>query len=379
MAKKINYASMFTLRKDGRYVATYTDKKGRHHLYDKDPEQLYKKLQAAQQPKEKQIPTFREIAEGWERQHREEITQRTWTNYDPHYKEILTRHGDKPIEEVTAQLIANHLTAAKSKGYSATVVNTIRSLYRMIFDYAVAHDHTQFNPVLSVRLPKGLKRGKRVAPNDAQIKTIFENADTEFGLFPLFLLCTGLRKSEALALTWSDVDLINKEISVTKSIDYTVGAKPKIKPPKTEAGTRVVPIIDILLERLQDAYDNRTSDYLFPAPESNRGGKGGGMMTLRVYEGAWLRYCETAGFIGEDGKPTITAHNLRHGTATLMFELGVDELTAQKILGHSRVEITREIYTELRSKQKMSSVSRFNEGMKKYFSSSASDNKTEKS
>ena len=51
-----------------------------------------------------------------------------------------------------------------------------------------------------------------------------------------------------------------------------------------------------------------------------------------------------------------------------MFELSVDELTAQKILGHSRIEITREIYTDLRIAQNMKSVGKFNEGMKKYFS-----------
>ena len=63
---------------------------------------------------------------------------------------------------------------------------------------------------------------------------------------------------------------------------------------------------------------------------------------------------------------TITAHNLRHGTATLMFELGVDELTAQRILGHSRVEITREIYTQLREAQNRKSVEAFNQGLAKY-------------
>ena len=369
MARRLNYADMFTLRKDGRYQASYTDPEGkRKYLYDRDPEKLYFKLQEIAQPKEEEKPTFRQIAEMWEREHREEITQRTWTNYEPHYQNLLTRHGDKQIQEVTALEITNHLTAAKAKGYSATVVNTIRSLYRMIFDYAVAHDYAQYNPVLSVRLPKGLKRGKRTAPTDNQIKTIFSNVDQPFGLFPVFLLCTGLRKSEALALTWDDIDFNLKQISVTKSIDYTVGAKPKIKPPKTEAGNRVVPILDVLLPYLQTAQKSATSDYVFPAPASTRGGKGGGMMTLRGYEGAWNRYCELAGFWG-DGKPTITAHNLRHGTATLMFELGVDELTAQRILGHSRIEITREIYTELRAAQNAKSVNKFNRGMKKYLTS----------
>lgn len=91
-------------------------------------------------------------------------------------------------------------------------------------------------------------------------------------------------------------------------------------------------------------------------------------MTLRGYEGAWIRYCIAAGLMDGD-KPAITAHNLRHGTATLMFELGVDELTAQRILGHSRIEITREIYTELRAAQNKKSVKKFNTGMKKYMTS----------
>ena len=369
MARKINYAAMFTLRKDGRYQGSYTDETGRHYLYDRDPERLYRKLQEAEQPQETQEPTFREIAESWERQHREEITQRTWNNYEPHYKEILAKHGKKCISQVTAQDISNHLASAKAKGYSATVVNSIRSVYRMIFDYAIVNDHAQYNPVTSVRLPKGLKRGKRLSPDDNQIRVIFDNADAPFGLFPLFLLCTGMRKSEALALTWDDVDLESRSINVTKSIDYTVGARPKVKPPKTEAGNRTVPIIDLLYGRLQAARAASDSEYVFPATASTRGGKGGGMMTLRGYEGAWQRYCESAGLV-QDGKPTITAHHLRHGTATLMFELGVDELTAQKILGHSRVEITREIYTDLRAKQKMRSVGKFNDGMSRLMSES---------
>lgn len=364
MAKKINYASMFTLRKDGRYQGSYMDSRGRHYVYDRDPEKLFRKLQSLEAQPEP-VPTLRQIAEGWEREHREEITHRTWNNYEPHYREILTRHGHKPLQEVTALDIMNHLTAAKTKGYSATVVNSIRSLYRMIFDYAVAHDLAQFNPVLSVRLPKGLKRGKRVAPTDAQIKAIFAGADVPFGLFAVLLLCTGLRKSEALALQWTDVDFVRKEISVTKSLDYTNGADPKLKPPKTDAGVRTVPIIDLLYSKLLEAHSRSNSLLLFPAQDSTRGGKGGGLMTLRGYEGAWLRYCAAVGLM-EDGKPSITAHNLRHGTATLMFELGVDELTAQRILGHSRIEITREIYTDLRAAQNLKSINKFNKGMRKY-------------
>ena len=365
MAKKLKYADLFTLRKDGRYQGSYTDDTGRHYVYDRNPEKLYQKLQQLQNA-EPPLPTFKEIAESWEREHREEITARTWVNYAPHYDEILRRHGSKTMDQVTALDIINHLTTAKTKGYSKTVTNSIRSLYRMIFDYAVANNHAKYNPVSSVKLPKGLKQGKRTAPTDKQIKCICTHIDSPFGLFPFFLLCTGMRKSEALALTWNDVDLQNKEIHVTKSLDYTVGAKPVFKAPKTEAGNRIVPIIDSLYPYLWEAKNRSTSEYIFPAPPSNRGGKGGGLMTLRGYEGMWDRYCTAAGLVDSDGKPSIGAHNIRHGTATLMFELDVDVYTTQRILGHSRVEVTQGIYTELRAKQKEKSVSKFNSGMAKY-------------
>ena len=218
MAKRINYASMFTQRKDGRYQASYTDATGRHYLYDRAPEVLYQKLQAAQLPQEEHIPTFREIAESWERTHREEIEQRTWNNYRPHLIEILSRHGDKPISEVGALDVSNHLTFAKAADYSATVVNTIRSIYRMIFDHAICSGAAQYNPVTSVRLPRSLKKGKRTAPSDDIVKIICQNLDSPFGFFPFFLLCTGLRKSEALALTWDDIDFSSNTISITNSM-----------------------------------------------------------------------------------------------------------------------------------------------------------------
>ena len=372
MAKKLNYADLFTLRKDGRYMARYTDETGKRVcLYDKDPGRLYDRLQVAKVPKEERIPTFGEIAEDWERQHREEITSRTWKNYAPHYQNILTKHGNKHVEDVSAADVQNHLLEAKSKQYSATVVNSIRSLYRMIFDYAIVAGYAKYNPVSAIKLPRGLKRGKRTAPTDEQIQTIFNNIDKPFGLFPFFLLCTGMRKSEALALTWDDIDFCKKEISVTKSLDYEIGAKPVEKAPKSAAGVRTVPIMDALMAPLQEAHSASVSPFVFPAPQSNRGGKGGMRMTLRGYEEAWLRYCKTVGFVQWDEednkyKPTITAHNLRHGTATLMFEAEVDVLTTKNMLGHSRAEITQEIYTELREAQNRKSVEKFNVSLEKF-------------
>lgn len=368
MPKKSKYADLYTLRSDGRYQGYYRDRDGkRHTVCDRDPEELHRKLLAKEAEAQQPQPdaSFRMIAESWERQHREEIEDRTWKNYRPHYEALLDLYGDIPFSQVEAADVAQDLARAKARGLSASVVNSRRSIWRMIYDHAVILGAAKYNPVSSVKLPKGLHRGKRQAPTEEQMQTILDGLEAPFGLFPFLLLCTGLRKSEALALNWSDVDLKENVIHVTKSLDYTNGGNPKYKTPKTAAGTRDVPIIGILHDALEAARKGASSVLVFPAPPSNRGGAGGGLMPDRAYDGAWCRWCAAVGLVDKEGVPTITAHQLRHGTATLFFELGVDELSAQRILGHSRVEITREIYTDLRAKQLGKSILRFDEGMKK--------------
>lgn len=368
MGKRSKYADLYTLRSDGRYQGYYRDADGkRHTVCDRDPEELHRKLLVKEAEAQQPHPdaSFRMIAESWERQHREEIEDRTWKNYRPHYEALLDLYGDIPFTQVEAADVAQDLARAKARGLSASVVNSRRSIWRMIYDHAVILGAAKYNPVSSVKLPKGLHRGKRQAPTEEQMQKILDGLEAPFGLFPFLLLCTGLRKSEALALNWSDVDLKENVIHVTKSLDYTNGGSPKYKTPKTAAGTRDVPIIGILHDALEAARKGASSVLVFPAPPSNRGGAGGGLMPDRAYDGAWCRWCAAVGLVDEEGVPTITAHQLRHGTATLFFELGVDELSAQRILGHSRVEITREIYTDLRAKQLGKSILRFDEGMKK--------------
>ena len=58
----------------------------------------------------------------------------------------------------------------------------------------------------------------------------------------------GLRRGEATALTWADVDLDARTISVTKSWDFAAG---RVKGPKTAAGERVVHIPRLLVDYLR--------------------------------------------------------------------------------------------------------------------------------
>ena len=146
----------------------------------------------------------------------------------------------------------------------------------------------------------------------------------------------------------------------TKAWEITIPAS------KTAAGVRTVPVVAPLRAPLLRWMESHPGPYLFPYVSYNR--RTGTHMSDSNWERAWLAYCQRYGWIDEKGCASIGAHHLRHGTATLLFESGVDVYTAQHILGHANVSTTMEIYTELRNKQKKKEISRFSREMSKRMS-----------
>lgn len=349
--RKQDYAKLFTLRPDGRYQGYWHDldrfgkPSGRRHtICDKDPERLYLRIQEKEKPVQH---TLRSVADQWETMHRDEVKARTWANYKPHLDDIVAIYGDQDITQLSVADVAQDLQAAKGKSYSRTVVNTRRSIWRGIFDYAVSQRILPYNPAAAAKLPRGMKTGKRNAPPDDVIAEILAGAnDMQFGFVPFFLLCTGLRRNEALRRRVSDLDTQSWELQIPEA--------------KTAAGVRTVPIIQPLREPLQQWIAAHPGPWLFPHRDYYAGRKSkDGYMTDSNWETAWANYCKARGWTDEDDKPTITAHNLRHGTATLLYEAGVDVYTAQRILGHANVKTTLEIYTDLRKQHEKKNVSKF--------------------
>jgi integrase len=369
MAKRIDYASMYTLRKDGRYQGWYRDQAGkRHAVYDRDPERLHAKLQ------EKEAPpalTFREIAVAWQEQCWDSLKDGTRSAYAPALRRALEGFGDRDAVDVGTPEIFAHLERLKALRLSAKTVKTQRSIYNLIFRMAIADKvfgrEITVNPARECPLPTGLpKPKKREAPDDEAVSRIRSSAATAYnGLLPLFLMATGFRRGEALAIQWGDVDLLKKEIRCVKAVTQRGGAG-KIQDTKTENGVRTVPILPDLERVLRRPKGAKDSDFVFCGEDPSK------PLSQATYERRWIHYCKEAGFVqdipeirkSKQGKiytvhhykPTLTAHMLRHGYATLLFEAGVDEFTAQRLLGHADITTTRAIYTHLRQRKQQESL-----------------------
>lgn len=358
MAKKLKYEDLYTLRKDGRYQGYYKDADGvRHALCDKDPQKLYERLQDKEKPKK---PTFGEIAEEWKEEHWKKIGVGTQYAYKAPFEQMVSEHGTFNVEDVTAAEINKVMLREKNKDYSYKHASTLRTMYKQTFNYAIINGYTTDNPALVVNVPRGMKKTTRNAPENDIIQVIKDNVDKPFGLFPYFLIYTGFRAGEAVGITWGDIDFKNKTITCKRSVELHTSV-PEIKDPKSKAGFRTVPLLDDLEKVLIKPDGAKLDDYVF-----NKDGK---LLTRSALRSRWISWCRSVGlakpvtvtrkhskknieYKATEWRPTLTAHQLRHGYATILYEAGIDELTAMELMGHADIETTRRIYTHLRQSKR---------------------------
>ena len=342
MAKKIDYAALFTLRKDGRYMYRYTDETGRHAIYDRDPERLWHKIH---DPKEPEVITFAKIADSWQRQHWERISHKTAEAYTAPLRRLVDRFGEERADAVTAQMIYAFLNTLGKQGYSKRSVQMHRDVVNMIYNTAIMDGVLTVNPCTAVSMPRNLSSTKRELPSDEAIEAVKAGTELPFGLFAAICLYSGLRRGEVLALTYEDIHRDTKTISVKKSVEF-VGNNPHIKAPKTKAGTRDAILLDALAELIPEG-----TGLIFHGDE-------GKLLTKTQYRKRWDKYCKAIGY-------EVTAHQLRHGFATILYEAGIPDKDAQELLGHSSITVTRDVYTHIRQSRKAETADKLNAFMSK--------------
>lgn len=296
----------------------------------------------------------------------------TRTCYDAMYRRAVDDQDGKAAADVSASDISEHLQRLANQKMSVRSVKALRTIYRQIFQNAIIDEHfgkyVKTNPALNVPIPRNATPAvKRQAPEDDIVSAIREKAATAYwGAFAMFLISTGFRRGEALAIQWKDIDNKANTITCSKSVSYK-NSTAKVGETKTDNALRTVPLLPDLAAVLKKPKGAKPNHFVFCGDNPAE------PMPQATFHRHWEHYCKDMGFVvcvlSEQRiskqnhkytyakyKSTLTPHVLRHGYATMLYDAGVDPYTAQKLLGHANIETTLAIYTHLSQQKKNASI-----------------------
>lgn len=275
---------------------------------------------------------------------------------------VLPRWGKEELDAITTVSVENWLktlsrvkrnkkgkekeqgpTVRLARGTRAKIRNVMSALY----NHAIRWQFTNKNPITGPVKGSGVRvSAKRMSTPD--ILTVHEMQKMISAVclrerVLLFLdMVTGLRRSELAGLKWEDVDFLNLQINVTRSVvDQHVGKC------KTEISQKPVPIDEYVAQDLLQWYRytpyHEPNDWVF-ATDSNRAG------SKRGKQPVWL--CKIMGYYIQPiaRKLGITKrigwHTFRRTYSSILKANGEDVKVVQELLRHASTKVTLDIYAQ---------------------------------
>ena len=157
----------------------------------------------------------------------------------------------------------------KNPGLSGTYVHGVHVMLHNCLNRAVKERLIVRNPADDVIVPKIDKKEMKILPPE-QVKAYLKAASAR-GILPLFYLelTSGLRKGEIAALLWSDLDVENCTLSVTKLLVSSRDGELKITQPKTATSVRLISLPQETVELLKEEHAKHPLNiYMFPSPRT---------------------------------------------------------------------------------------------------------------
>ena len=284
------------------------------------------------------------------------VRPNTVRNYTERYnKNIQKIIGRKILTEVKPIHCQKIFTDMAEEGYkTSTIYQTRIALFNML-EFAKENEVILSNPCKkSVKSDMGKPSQKKEALTiDIQKKFIeyakWQSYENQFS----FILQTGLRTGELVGLKWEDIDFSKKAIRIQRSMEYrySVGEW-RIGEPKSKAGYRTIPLTDETIRILTEQKEKNKNikkiqeewyEFIFLSRK-------GEPVKNSAYDTALFKICDKAKI------NRFSMHVLRHTFATRCIEGGMMPKTLQKILGHSNIGITMNLYVHITEDEKQKEI-----------------------
>jgi integrase len=356
---------------DKLYVARFTDKFGIRKT------KRFKKLQECRQwiadasyiSKHSDIENASDILvdtwyEYWIGIKKQTVRPNTVRNYSERYeRNIKGIIGKKLLSEVKPIHCQKIFSDMAEQGYKTTTIYQTRiTLYNML-EFAKENDVILSNPCKkSVKSDIGKPSEKKVALTiDEQRKFLMAATGQSYENQYKFVLQTGLRTGELVGLKWSDIDFGKRTVTISRTMEYRykVGEW-RVGPPKSKSGYRTIPLTDEAIRILKDQKEKNSKIKVINIEWGDQVflSRKGEPVKNSTYDTALFKICDKA----EIRK--FCMHILRHTFATRCIEGGMIPKTLQKILGHSNIGITMNLYVDATEEEKTKEMDLVAEALK---------------
>lgn len=378
-------------RNDGRYCYAYSDRnRVRHYVYAKtlpelrakEKELLVKYEQGLDAYAAKQL-TLNDCFDRYISQ-KFNLKETTKANYIYMYKRFVRpTFGRRKISEIRFSDVKEFYLSLLKEGIKANTLESVHTVVHPALQLAVRDGLIVNNPsdfaMTEIKRSKLWDAPKRRALTIPQQKAFMNylESDREYeGWLPIItvLLGTGMRIGECLGLRWEDLDFEKRMISVNHNLtdrpDSNGKCEKHIQTPKTDAGTRTIPMIQEVFEAFLSEYEIQKC---LGFCEEEIDGYSGFVFTTAyhtVYSAAAVNnaiHRAINAYNSKEGKaakresrepeilPDFSAHHLRHTFCTRLCENETNLKVIMDIMGHADISTTMDIYAEC-SKEKKKEV-----------------------
>ncbi|WP_295899402.1 tyrosine-type recombinase/integrase [uncultured Vibrio sp.] len=250
------------------------------------------------------------------------------TIYRLHLKPLIGKKAIDLFTKTDAKALLNKLLA--DKGYS--LHNRALTLLKSMYNRA----DIEPNPLDKInKIDESVFRRERTLTPDEMIR-LFESLDKEDPIYKdciLMLLLTGQRKANVLSMRWEEINQHSNTWIIP--VEKIKSKRPHVVPLSKEA-------MEILNRRSTEAEEGQ--EFVFPSHRS----KGGYITDKSGKGGFWHRITDRAGLHDSDNsKNNLQIHDLRRTLATYQVSPGGSLQATSKLLGHSNIGITADVYAHL--------------------------------
>jgi len=372
-------------RADGRYIYRYSLYGKPHYLYDRDLNELKKKIQKLQLDIASGVNTDlgKLSMNEWYPQYVEvfkvgKVKDATLMNLRNYYKWYIQDYtiGRMPMKELKRSFVVAHFKyLADEKGLAE---GTLKALASMLYNclQQVVYDSGLFvNPASEIMKDvKSTPKTVREAMTDEEVALLLEFLKIEGAWqninlpFIGVMLGTGIRFGEGDALTWNDVDFENRVLHINKTMNYRCKNSSSheffITTPKTPSAVRDIPLDEdmIALFKMQKQYQKSLrirndieidgyKNFVFTTKLGNPFTSEGFCATIkRIVKAANEWEKERAEKEGRQPVvlPHITPHIFRHTFCTKLVLSEVPYEITKTIMGHRSIKTTIDIYSHIK-------------------------------